>query len=109
MAVAIEVTEDNFESEVVQANEPVLVDFWAPWCGPCQMIAPILESLAEKYTGKIKVGKVNLDEHPMLASEYGIRSIPAIFIFNSGEVVERITGVQTEDYLAALIDQVLTE
>ncbi len=109
MAVAIEVTDDNFESEVLRAEVPVLVDFWAPWCGPCQMIAPILESLAEKYTGKVKVAKVNLDEHPMLASEYGVRSIPAVFIFSGGEVVERAIGVQTEDYLAALIDQVLAQ
>ena len=109
MTEPIELTEDGFASEVLQADVPVMVDFWAPWCGPCLMLAPILESLAEKYGANIKLAKVNLDEHPALAMEYGIRSIPAVFIFNGGEVVERVIGVQTEDYLASLLDEVLAE
>ncbi len=109
MSNATEITADNFESEALQADVPVVVDFWAPWCGPCQMIAPILESLAEKYAGKIKLGKVNLDEHPQLAAEYGIRSIPAVLIFKDGQVAERVIGVQPEEHLAALIDQVLAQ
>ena len=109
MTKPIEVTESDFADEVLQADVPVMVDFWAPWCGPCLMIAPILESLAEKYAGKVKLAKVNLDEHPALATEYGIRSIPAVFIFNGGEVDERVVGVQTKDYLASLLDKVLTE
>ncbi len=106
---ATEITADNFEGEALQADIPVVVDFWAPWCGPCHMISPILESLAEKYAGKIKLGKVNLDEHPQLAAEYGIRSIPAVLIFKDGQVVERVIGVQPEEHLAALIDQVLAQ
>ena len=109
MAEPIEVTQDNFENEVLQSDIPVLIDFWAPWCGPCHMIAPIVENIAEKYDEQIKVGKVNLDEHPMLASEYGIRSIPAIFMFKDGQVAERAIGVQTEEQLTAHVDQVLGE
>ena len=107
MAEPIELTEDNFTSEVLEADMPVMIDFWAPWCGPCHMVAPIVESLGEKYEGKIKVAKVNLDESPALASEYGVRSIPAIFIFNNGEIAERTVGVQPEDTLSAMIDRVL--
>ena len=109
MAQPIELTEGNFTSEVLEADMPVMIDFWAPWCGPCHMVSPIVESLADKYEGNIKVGKVNLDEHPALASEYGIRSIPAIFIFNNGEVAERAVGVQPKDTLSAMIDRVLEQ
>ena len=109
MAEPIELTEDNFTSEVLESDIPVMIDFWAPWCGPCHMVSPIVESLADKYEGKIKVGKVNLDEYPAVASEYGIRSIPAIFIFNNGEVAERAVGVQPEDTLSAMIDRVLAQ
>ena len=109
MAKPIELTEDNFTSEVLEADVPVMIDFWAPWCGPCHMVAPIIEDLADKYEGRIKVAKVNLDESPALASEYGVRSIPAIFIFNNGEVAERTVGVQPEDTLSAMIDRVLAQ
>ncbi len=109
MAEPIELTEDNFTSEVLEADIPVMIDFWAPWCGPCHMVSPIVESLADKYEGKIKVGKVNLDEYPALASQYGVRSIPAIFIFNNGEVAERTVGVQPEDALAAMVERVLKQ
>ncbi len=109
MAEPIELTEENFTSEVLEADIPVMIDFWAPWCGPCNMVSPIVESLANKYEGKIKVAKVNLDESPALASEYGVRSIPAIFIFNNGQVAERTVGVQPEDALAAMIDRVLAQ
>ena len=109
MAKPIELTEDNFTSEVLDADVPVMIDFWAPWCGPCHMVAPIIEDLADKYEGRIKVAKVNLDESPALASEYGVRSIPAIFIFNNGEVAERTVGVQPEDTLSAMIDRVLAQ
>ena len=109
MAEPIELTEDNFASEVLEADMPVMIDFWAPWCGPCRMVAPIIEDLADKYEGRIKVAKVNLDESPALASEYGVRSIPAIFVFNNGEVAERAVGVQPEDTLSTMIDRVLAQ
>ena len=109
MGELTELTEDNFTSKVLEADKPVLIDFWAPWCGPCHMIEPIIENLADRYDGKITVGRVNLDEYPAIAMEYGIRSIPAIFIFNGGQVAERTIGVQPEDSLAAMIDRVLNQ
>ncbi len=106
---AIEITADSFESEALEADVPVMVDFWAPWCGPCHMISPVLENLAEKYAGKIKLGKVNLDEYPQLAVRYGIRAIPAVFIFKDGQVAERVIGVQSESHFTSLVDQLLGE
>ena len=109
MAKPMEVTEDNFVSDVLESDIPVMIDFWAPWCGPCHMVSPIVESLGEKYEGKIKVGKVNLDEYPAIAMEYGIRSIPAVFIFNNGEVAARTVGAQPEYAFASMIDRVLAQ
>jgi len=109
VAKPMEVTEDNFVSNVLESDIPVMIDFWAPWCGPCHMVSPIVEGLGKKYEGKIKIGKVNLDEYPAIAMEYGIRSIPAIFIFNDGKVAERTVGVQPEYALAAMIDRVLAQ
>jgi thioredoxin 1 len=88
----VELSETNFEQEVLKANTPVLVDFWAVWCGPCKMIAPIVDELAVEYEGKLKIGKVDVDNHQQIAMQYGIRSIPTLLIFKDGKVVEQIVG-----------------
>ena len=90
----IVLTHENFEEEVLQSDLPVLVDFWASWCGPCRMIAPSLAEIAEEYDGKIKVGKVNVDEQMQLAVRYGINSIPALLLFKNGEVDKRAVGAR---------------
>jgi thioredoxin 1 len=89
---AVEVTDANFQNEVVSSKLPVLVDFWAAWCGPCKMIAPIVEELATEYSGKLKVGKVDVDANQGVAMQYGIRSIPTLLVFKDGVVVEQIVG-----------------
>jgi len=88
----VELTEESFEQEVLKATIPVLVDFWAAWCGPCKMIAPIVEELATEYEGKLKIGKVDVDNHQKIAMQYGIRSIPTLLMFKGGKVVEQIIG-----------------
>lgn len=88
----IELNENNFEQEVLKANMPVLVDFWAVWCGPCKMIAPIVDELAVEYEGKLKIGKVDVDNQQQIAMKYGIRSIPTILVFKDGKVAEQIVG-----------------
>lgn len=88
----ITLTAENFADEVLNADKPVLVDFWASWCGPCKMLAPIIEELAQEYDGKIKVGKVNVDDEQQLAMNYGIASIPTIFLFKNGEIKETLIG-----------------
>jgi thioredoxin 1 len=88
----IELTETTFEQEVLKASMPVLVDFWAAWCGPCKMIAPIVEELATEYDGKLKIGKVDVDNNQKIAMQYGIRSIPTLLVFKGGKVVEQIVG-----------------
>jgi thioredoxin 1 len=107
MSNEMEFTESNFSSEVLQSDLPVLVDFWAPWCGPCKMVAPIVHEISTEYAGKIKVGKLNTDDNQMVASQYGIMSIPTLMIFKNGEVVERIIGAQPKEALTGKIDTVL--
>jgi thioredoxin 1 len=88
----VELNESNFEQEVLKANTPVLVDFWAVWCGPCKMIAPIVEELAIEYESKLKIGKVDVDNQQQIAMQYGIRSIPTLLVFKDGKVIEQIVG-----------------
>jgi thioredoxin 1 len=88
----IEVTDANFESEVVKSEKPVLVDFWAEWCGPCRMVAPIVEEIAKEYAGALKVGKIDVDANPQLSMQFGIRSIPTLLIFKGGRVVDQVIG-----------------
>jgi len=98
--MAIEFTKENFEAEVLKSDKPVLVDFWAPWCGPCQTAGPVIEELAKEYEGKIKVGKLNVDENPQIGQKYGILSIPTVIIFKNGEEVKRQVGfVGKEGYI----------
>ncbi|HAO59122.1 MAG TPA: thioredoxin [Psychrobacter sp.] len=98
-------TDSNFEQDVAQSDVPVLVDFWAAWCGPCKAIAPVLEELADDYAGKVKVVKVDVDENPETASRFGIRSIPTLMVFKGGEKVDMVMGLQPKADLAALLDK----
>ena len=91
----ITLTDANFKQEVLESLTPVLVDFWAEWCGPCKMLAPLLDDIASEYDGKVKVGKLNVDEHQGVASEYGIRAIPTLLLFKNGEVIDQIVGLRS--------------
>jgi thioredoxin 1 len=103
----IEVSDDTFEQEVLQAGMPVLVDFWAPWCGPCRAIAPVVAELATEYEGSLKVSKCNVDESPKTPSKYGIRAIPTLIIFKEGNVSEQITGAVSKSQIDAAIKKVI--
>ena len=102
-----EFTSDNFDTEVIKSTQPVLVDFWAEWCGPCKQIAPTVEELATEYNGKVTVGKVNVDHHPSIASEYGIRSIPSLLIFSQGKVQQQIVGAVGKGELSEALDKLI--
>lgn len=101
---AIKITKDNFEAEVLRSDVPVLVDFWAPWCAPCQMLAPVICQLAAEYEGTAKVGKINVDEEPQLAAQFGIVSIPTIKVFRNGTLCGSLVGLRSKAELAALLD-----
>ena len=102
----VTLTETNFSLEVLKSPTPVLVDFWAEWCGPCKMIAPILDELASEYDGKVKVGKLNIDEFQSIAIQYGVRAIPTLLIFKDGEVAEQVVGLRSKRDLKANLDKV---
>jgi len=105
MSNVIQFNADNFDTEVIKSDVPVLVDFWAPWCGPCKMIGPIIEELAGDYDGKAKVGKVNVDDNQQLAGQFGIRGIPTVMLFKGGQMVESFVGLQQKPDLAAALDK----
>lgn len=100
-------TDANFKTEVLDSQTPVLVDFWAPWCGPCLIVAPIIASFAKEYNGRFKVGKLNVDENPIISSEYGIMSIPTLKIFKNGRIIEEMVGVQSVSVIAEKLDNIL--
>ncbi len=106
MSRPLEFTDANFQNEVLESDQPVLVDFWAAWCGPCRAVGPIIEELAKQYDGTVKVGKLNIDENPQVPSGMGISSIPAVLLFKDGKVVETLVGAQPKQRYEKALQQV---
>ncbi len=100
-------SDDNFDEQVIASEQPVMVDFWAEWCGPCHMIAPVVEEIAQEYKDRVTVGKLNVDENPGIAARYGVRSIPSILLFKDGQVSQQIVGAVPKMHLTEMLDQVL--
>jgi thioredoxin 1 len=106
-AGTVHLTDANFEDEVIRSETPVLVDFWAEWCGPCRIIGPVVEDLADEFAGRVRVGKLNVDEHPAVAEKFGIRGIPALLLFKDGEIAGQAVGVRPKAELRKLIESVI--
>lgn len=104
----LDITDDSFEKEVLKSDQPVLVDFWAAWCGPCRMIAPSIKDIAEEYGEQLKVAKVDIDANPMIPGRYGIQSIPTLMVFKGGQVVERLVGAMPKERIMARVAPHLT-
>ncbi len=102
----IEFTDDNFENEVLQSSTPVLVDFWAPWCGPCRMLTPIIEELSEEYAGKVKIGKLNTDDNQQTAAGFAVTSIPTVILFKDGEIVDKVVGAPPKAHFETMLNGV---
>lgn len=104
---SITITANNFESEVLQSQVPVLIDFWAPWCGPCKMLGPVIDQIGDEYSGRVKVGKINVDEEGALAEQHGISSIPALFLYKDGELAGQKTGAAPKHDIVSLFKNLI--
>jgi thioredoxin 1 len=107
MAEVAEVTDQNFEAEVLNSDKPAIIDFWAEWCAPCRAIAPIVKELAERYGDRVKIAKMDVDSHPITPGQYGIRAIPTVLAFKDGRVVEQLTGVRPKADLEAMVEKLI--
>jgi thioredoxin 1 len=107
MSQPVEVTDSNFENEILKSDKPCVVDFWAEWCGPCHMVSPILEEIAKEYEGKLKVGKLNVDENNQTAGKYGIMSIPNVLFFNGGKMVDQIIGAVPKKHFIEKVEKLV--
>ena len=105
----IEVNKDSFQKSVLEAQKPILVDFWAPWCGPCKAVAPVIEELAKEYQGKVDFAKVNVDDSPFIASQFNVMSIPTLILFKDGKPTEQVVGFKPKDQIKKLIDKAVPQ